>query len=307
LEGVLLTLFAVPKAFRGHFEIIQRNAITSWTLLQPRPEIILFGDEEGTAEVANEFGVLHIRHIARNEYGTPLVNDLFTKAQSLASYDLLCYFNADIILMNDFTEAVYEAQLRGRRFLMIGQRWDIEVKEPLDFAMGWEESVRSLVRTKGQLSPGTDYFLFSRGICGEIPPFAIGRIAWDNWLIYRARHERVMVIDATEKVMAVHQNHDYAHVSSNAGDGWEGPEAEHNRQLVGGLEHIFGIYDATHKLTRNGLRLAVSLRHVRRHLEAIPLLYFRLTWPGIVIRKLIRVARLVRLALRKATTPGRPE
>lgn len=303
----MLTLFAVPKAFRGHFEIIQRNAITSWTLLQPRPEIMLFGNDEGTAEVASEFGLVHVREIARNEYGTPLLDDLFAKAERSASYDLLCYINADIILMNDFVEAVSQACNQGRRFLMIGQRWDTEFNEPLDFATGWEESVRSLVRTKGQLSPGTDYFLFSRGIWGETPPFAVGRIAWDNWLIYRARDKGSMVIDATEKVMAVHQNHDYAHISCNAGDGWEGPEAERNRQLVGGLEHIFGIYDATHKLTRNGLELAVSLRHVRRHLATLPLLYFGLTWPASLIRKLIRVVRLVRLALRKATTPGRPE
>ena len=56
----MLTLFAIPKAFRGEFNQIQRNAITSWTLLEPKPEIILLGDDEGTAEVAKEFGVRHV-------------------------------------------------------------------------------------------------------------------------------------------------------------------------------------------------------------------------------------------------------
>ncbi len=45
-----LTILAMPKPFRGHIGIIQRNAITSWTKLQPRPEILLFGTEEGAAE-----------------------------------------------------------------------------------------------------------------------------------------------------------------------------------------------------------------------------------------------------------------
>src|SRR5436309_411668 len=44
----MLTLFAAPKPFRGHIGIIQRNAITSWTKLQPRPEIILYGTQECT-------------------------------------------------------------------------------------------------------------------------------------------------------------------------------------------------------------------------------------------------------------------
>jgi len=35
---------------------IQRNAIASWTRLDPRPEIFLFGEEEGTRELAGEIG-----------------------------------------------------------------------------------------------------------------------------------------------------------------------------------------------------------------------------------------------------------
>jgi hypothetical protein len=52
-----LTIFAVPKVFRGHIAVIQRNAIASWTRINPRPDVILFGTDEGTAEVASELGV----------------------------------------------------------------------------------------------------------------------------------------------------------------------------------------------------------------------------------------------------------
>ncbi len=31
-----VTIFATPKAFRGHFSVIQRNAIESWTRLSPK-------------------------------------------------------------------------------------------------------------------------------------------------------------------------------------------------------------------------------------------------------------------------------
>ena len=52
----MLTLFTIPKAFEGHSGVIQRNAIKSWTLLQPQCEIILMGDDEGTGEAAAEMG-----------------------------------------------------------------------------------------------------------------------------------------------------------------------------------------------------------------------------------------------------------
>src|SRR5438876_11556063 len=102
----MLTLFAIPKPFRGHIAVIQRNAIMSWTLLQPRPEVILFGDEEGTAEICRELGLRHAPAVERNEFGTPLLDDLFRKAEEQASYATLCYVNSDILLLDDFSKAV---------------------------------------------------------------------------------------------------------------------------------------------------------------------------------------------------------
>lgn len=52
----MLTLFTIAKPFRGPFAVIQRNTIRSWTLLRPACEIILFGDDDGSAEIAAEFG-----------------------------------------------------------------------------------------------------------------------------------------------------------------------------------------------------------------------------------------------------------
>jgi hypothetical protein len=77
----MLSIFAFPKPFRGHIATIQRNAISSWVRLRPQCEIFLFGDEEGTAEVAKEFGACHVSEMARNEYGTPLLSDVFEKGE----------------------------------------------------------------------------------------------------------------------------------------------------------------------------------------------------------------------------------
>lgn len=264
----MITLFSTPKPFRGHIKIIQRNAISSWTRLQPRPDIILFGDDEGTADVANEFGARHVPEVACNEYGTPLVNDLFEKAQRLATADVLCYVNADIILMSDFTQAVAEVGRRKRRFLMVGQRWDVDVDVPLDFELDWEQRLRAHVSRHGQLHPscGIDYFVFPLGIWGKIPPFAIGRTAWDNWLVYRARDRGAAVVDATRAVTAVHQNHDYTHIPDGIEGVRNGPEAQRNLDLAKYL-HVFTLDDATWLLIGWGLVPALTPWHLWRHLS----------------------------------------
>ena len=36
----MLTLFTTPKPFYGHIDVIQRNALKSWTLAAPQAEVI---------------------------------------------------------------------------------------------------------------------------------------------------------------------------------------------------------------------------------------------------------------------------
>jgi len=298
----MMTIFTTPKPFHGHAGIIQRNAIMSWTLLKPRPEIILFGDDEGTADVAAEFGVRHFPDVARNEYNTPLLNDIFDKAQRSAEYDVLSYINADIILMSDFIEAVRRVVRSKRRFLMVGQRWDMEIGQKLDFSGNWEARLVSLVRSEGVLHPATgiDYFVFRRGMWGEMPPFAIGRTVWDNWLCYRARALLAPVIDATEAVMIVHQDHDYAHIPKKSGDAWKGLEAQRNEKLGGGRNHVFTLRDASHKLPKNGPpKLALERDRIARHLETIPILYPRFTPAAKLAQRLMGFSQRVRSGVRR--------
>lgn len=253
----MLTLFAIPKPFRRHIATIQRNAIASWTLLQPPPEIILFGDEPGTAEAARELGVRHVPEVVRNEFGTPLLRDLFAEAEEYAHADWLCYVNADIILLDDFLQAVERVRRWRSNLLMVGQRWDVDITEPWDFRQpDWRERLRAAALRAGQQRPPNwiDYFVFSRGLGSNLLPLAIGRRAWDNWLVWNARSRGAAVVDASPVVMAIHQNHDYSHHPGGTEGVWSGEEARRNRQLIGGWWHLLTIEDATHQLTPNSLR-----------------------------------------------------
>jgi hypothetical protein len=266
---VSVTLIAIPKPFRGHVGVIQRNAIKSWAMLRPACEIILLGDDDGTSEMARQCGARHLPEVARNEFGTPLLDSAFAAAERAATNDLLCYVNADIILMSDFIAAVTRLATQIQRFLMVGKRWDVAIDRPWNFdQQGWEERLRSHVSSHGTFHDpyGPDYFVFSRGLWQALPPFAIGRFFWDYWLIFRARSLGVPVVDATDCVMAIHQTHDYSHSPAGAAGVW-GPEAQRNVVLAGGPEHFFTVGDATHILTRRGLASETSsdLRAKRTH------------------------------------------
>ena len=245
----MITLFSIPKPFRGHIATIQRNAIQSWIRLKCDCEIVLCGDETGTAETAKEFNLKFVPDIACNQYGTPLVDSIFEQVERTARNSLLCYVNADIILLGSFIPAVHS--INFREFLMVGQRWDLNVSEPIRYeAEEWEDDLKKLVHESGLLHPptGIDYFVFPRRVRWSLPRFAVGRPGWDNWLICRARELRVPVIDATQAVTVVHQNHDYSHVKFATDRTTEGPEAIRNRELIGDWGRMFTIRDATHLL-----------------------------------------------------------
>lgn len=250
----MLTIFTCPKPFHGHINIIQRNALQSWLALGERVQVLLIGDEEGMAEVAQEFGVQHVRDVARNELGTPRLDSIFAKAREHASHDILCYVNADVMLMQDLLPAVERVQLAVDDFLIMGQRWDLDVGEEIAFSPNWETEFRERIRKTGKLHPpaGSDCFIYPKGLFRRMPAFALGRSGWDNWMIFAGRHWRIPVIDATPVITIVHQSHDYGHLPEGQSH-YRLPESTENIKLAGGRVTMFILSESNWLLTKSGL------------------------------------------------------
>jgi hypothetical protein len=267
----LLTLFSAPKPFTDpHIATIQRNALGAWLQL-PDVEVILIGDEPGLAETASEFGVRYIAEVARNDWGTPLVSSIFALARQVSKSPLLAYTNADMLYTSDFVASVTSVARQADEFLVIGQRWDVDIKEPLAIKPGWEVELRQYVKANGRLhSPqGSDYFIFPRHVYTDIPDFAIGRAGWDNWMIYHARRKYWPVIDATDAIMAVHQNHDYAHLPGGQPH-YDLEESRINAALAGGMGNLLNILDANAILVNGMIQPApFSLVRLVRRIELL--------------------------------------
>jgi hypothetical protein len=318
----MLTFFTTAKPFRGHDGIIQRNALKSWTLLRPSVEVILFGDEEGAAKTAAELELRHEPQVERNEFGTKRLDTIFWRAQKIARHEVLCYVNCDILLMQDFCDAVKRVRATHEKFLMVGRRWDTEIGECLDFeSKDWEARLRNQVLREGRrrTPEWIDYFVFTRGLYGaDMPPFVIGRVFWDNWLVWKVLDSKCPVVDASALVMAVHQNHDYGYHPQGKQGVFHDAEAGRNHELAGGWKHLRTIADATEMLRKDGARpnrlrhWAAAMRYARQAgrvlfyggIERVWFLALGLTRP--VRQRLgLRAENLRRLREKVLPLPGR--
>jgi len=250
----MLTIFTIPKPFTGHNKIIQINAIKSWILLEPKCEIYLFGDDEGVAETAARLNVNHVSFIEKTEFGTPLLSSAFSTAQKLAKNDLLMYVNADIIFFQDVIDAI--KKIDKPLFLICGRRWDLDVKEEIDFnESSWSLKLINKIKGEGVLHglAGMDYFIFKRDSF-VMPEFAVGRTGWDSWLIFKMKSMKIPVINATEAINIIHQNHDYSHSKFGGKKRVGGPEWKKNIKIAGGLTNLLTLREADWILNKNGLR-----------------------------------------------------
>lgn len=200
----MLTIFSTCKPFKeGLNTSNQVNAIASWTCLTD--DVILFGKEHGVAEVADELGVHHVSEVGCNEWGTPLIPAMFSEARKRAKHDVLCYVNADIILLRDFKWAVERIAVELPEFLMIGRRWNLvgelselaQIHKVMERWGGWKK-----------VTGGSDYFVWPKGMMDtEIPPIVVGTRRWDLWMIGSTLQRGIPVVDATKGAQVVHQWH----------------------------------------------------------------------------------------------------
>ncbi len=255
----MLTILSTPKAFTGLFAVIQCNAIESWTKLELRPEIILFGRDDGTAELCEELGLRHVPDVAENAHDTPLLSDMFVTGQRLATNPVVCWANADIIFTPTIMQAAQVVAEHARPAYLVGRRTDLDQLTALEFGDTWAQDLTARAAIEGERKPANwiDYFMFTRGLFAELPPFAIGRPGYDPWLIWRAADLGADVVDATDYVLAVHQRHDYSHVGTRAAV-FSGVEAQENAAIVDDWRHYHSIDHARLKLDAAGQLVRAS-------------------------------------------------
>ena len=200
-------------------------------------------------EVASELDVTHLPEVRCSEWGTPLVSSIFELARNATDSPYLAYVNADILLLPEFVDITRQVAAQVQNFLVVGQRWDLDVTQNMDFGPTWVTDLRFDTQSRGELHrpAGSDYFIFPRDLFINMPDFAIGRAGWDNWMIFQALRQRWPVIDATPDLMIIHQNHDYAHLPGGKPH-YDHEETKINAALGGGMQNMYMTLDTSYEL-----------------------------------------------------------
>ncbi len=146
--------------------------------------------------------------------------------------------------------------MRSRdRFLIYGRRSDVTsgpsrilIHPGARCGYGARPSPAILLLPRGHAT-----ILFFRVVIHGCPPLAVGRPAFDQWLVWKARESRVPVIDASAVILAIHQTHDYSHHPQADRGARFGEEAITNQRLGAGKKLFLG--DATFRLDAEGIKL----------------------------------------------------
>ncbi len=226
-------IFSTLKPGTGLAGIQQTNAVSSWIKLGL--EVALFGSESGTAALAQKLGAHHFANVRTNEYGTPLLSDMFAQARDrFDQCDLFIYCNGDIILTPAFVQSAEKAAQEHDRFQMIGRRWNLDLSEPVDYSSdAWLGDIEFAIQQRAILGGigALDYFVFSRAAFPDMPDMAVGRAGWDNWMVGQALERGIPLLNASFAAPVIHQNHEYGHLQGGRWRVFSGPEALANRRL----------------------------------------------------------------------------
>lgn len=222
-------IFTPPKPFsKAPHQLV---ALRSWLDLRIPPKVFLVEaddlDPGELAEIRAEYNVESFPG-ATNAKGFLLQNALFERASKEQDLDVVVVINSDIILGDDFLEALQHVEATFDRFLMVGARYDNLTPQeiPQGADREWIKAFMEQTWEEGALHTygGSDYFAWRpvgdpamAATGGRIPPFTYGRGKADNWIIDAALKNGVVeVIDATTAILAVHVAHGYDQLEAAA-------------------------------------------------------------------------------------------
>jgi hypothetical protein len=205
------------------------------------------------------------------------------------------YSNADIILLPECLPVIQSIHQQEKEFLLVGRCWNLDITSELDFKGNWTAELDDLRSREGKLRVPTamDYFVFPRHLFQEIPPFAIGRAGWDNWMVYYSKRQTWPVIDVTPTMIVIHQIHDYSHLPDGKPH-YDLDESYQNVAYSGGIKTLFDLLDVN--LVYRGGKIqkkSFSITRLLRKLERFVGTETKKGWRWWLTRKLRQLRRKV--------------
>ena len=134
---------------------------------------------------------------------------------------------------------------------------------------------------------GIDYFIFRKNTFKNIPPLAIGRFGWDNWLLWKARRMRVPLIDLSNGIFAIHQNHSYNFKGfESKNDVLNSNDGLLNQREIG--EITLNLLDSNYYFSRSSIKKNNSKEFKNRNLGKLSIIFPELSFLFVIYKKIYR-------------------
>lgn len=204
----MLTIVSTMKPMIEPFITEQTNAVLSWKKLTINPTIIIFGDDVGVKEFCEKNNIINVSTVKKNEKGTPVLADIINKGYDLMKTEYIMYINADILLMDDFSNVLVgfhnSIGKNVNSCLLTGMRYDVEKFHLLNFNGDWQNDVKNNFIGKYSDPDAIDYFVHKRNGYKTMPEFAIARYVFDSWMLDYGIKNFDIAIDITNVCKVYH-------------------------------------------------------------------------------------------------------
>lgn len=210
----MISLYSTFRRFdHPQFEKVQRDAIESWLAINPAPEIIIVGNDFGTAEICKEYNLTHVPNVKTSASGTPYCNHFIWEAEKAASCATMLLCSGDIIIKQDTVDAalalLYQNQIK--EYCVCARKLHVDITD------GVKTDVRWATWQAG------DYWLHTKGIFDDMPDFLIGRHKNEKWM-FKSLCNKNALVDGSDVITVWHQQHPHEFNPENK-------ELEHNDRL----------------------------------------------------------------------------
>jgi hypothetical protein len=158
--------------------------------------------------------------------------------------------------------------------MVIGKRTNVNMSFVTNQALHIPGEVRRVARIHGKLfrSDAVDFFFIKGNIFPWhlVPDLAVGRKAYDNFIVAIGISNNVSVVDASNTITAIHQT-DFEGI----GAGHRSVESEINVEAIGPFDYSKGkttscnYYSHFHGFSHDSSRMENSITILRRHVTSI--------------------------------------
>ena len=210
----LLTMFTTMKMKATKHDIFY-NTLTIWAQLGPLVRVVVYVDEVD----CTEWMLMFIRHLGWEIRVVPKVHPIipipivrYMFVDAIVNYNstFYMYANGDMLFdhsLIDTLSAVKKYMNADEKVFVVGRRSNYDVASGQRFHALSEVTAASADSVLDHYS-AIDYFITSASgyPWKETPDFVVGRVRFDSWLMAHAIASKLITIDATNTLLALHQS-----------------------------------------------------------------------------------------------------